>query len=87
LTYVLILFYSLENEIFVSVWLERPDKHATYGCDGDPSACLHASADTVPHTKQPGSHAAIKAIRSAIDDWLSARPATRNFWGKPHKAG
>jgi hypothetical protein len=50
-------------------------------------ACTR-SAETAPHTKRPGSFAAIEAIRSAIDDWAERETGNREFfWGKPHKAG
>ena len=50
-------------------------------------ACTR-NAQTVPHTKKPGSREAIDAIRSAIDDWAERETGHREyFWGKPHKAG
>jgi hypothetical protein len=43
---------------------------------------------TVPYTKRPGSQAALKAIKTAIDDWAECEMGHREFfWGRPHSAG
>lgn len=43
---------------------------------------------TNPHTRKPGSFAAIEAIKAVIDDWSERETGNREFfWGDGPKAG